>query len=193
MSTHIESGQADSAIDVDRRSISSTTLDAQTEQGVSGQSHHTTSVPHLRVWNKLVYGPDITLGINYLLAGSAPWTEQDNTHVFIPADVKDESSLAMPLLHSEMIEVRGDVGRRFMKCCPESDLKQPIVGFDQSKFTITHLSQNLLEDFWHSPPVLCGKPMRLISRGFPHQNLSVYKVQHAHAMTEEELVHQIGA
>ena len=133
------------------------------------------------------------LGEDYLTTDSPPWSEQANTHVLLPHDVEDHATWVTPLQRSEQEEILALIGGRVLSSPYTESFPPPLVHFYRQKVTLHSHDQRLLQELWLQPPVFRGKPMKIISRGFPHANISMYYSETVPAMTQEDLVKAINA
>jgi hypothetical protein len=124
------------------------------------------------------------------LDGDVPWSEKESEHVL---RFNKSPSKKVRMSRKEKQMVLKQVGEVFLKSSKGKGAGQPLVHFDGQYVYIRALSQELLEKIYDSPPELGGVLMQFVSKGYPHPNTSMYKVDRLPTMPQEALQKKISA
>ncbi|SPO27323.1 uncharacterized protein UTRI_10440 [Ustilago trichophora] len=125
----------------------------------------------MRLWWQDMTGLFTGFSTEYLLDKSTPWSYEANTHVYVDDPTSTPKSK------------KPSAGKRR----EDIILAQPRVRFVDEEVFITIDDPALLESFWRKPPVYRGKELRLVSRGLPWKNVTVWGLSDGQTMSEQEV------
>lgn len=143
----------------------------------------------MRSWWQDMTGLFTGFSTEYLLDRSTPWSDEANTHVFVE-DLNCTNNSKKPLA-GEQKKRREDiilaVSKRAMKEATTEIPEQPRVRFVDDEIYVTFDNPVLLESLWRNPLVYRGKELKLIYRGLPWKNVTVWGLSGGQAMSEQEV------
>ncbi|SPO26975.1 uncharacterized protein UTRI_10440_B [Ustilago trichophora] len=140
----------------------------------------------MRSWWQDMTGRFTGFSTEYLLDKSTPWSYEAYTHVFVDdptSTPKSKKSSARKRREDIILAVL----KRAMKEASTEIPQQPRVRFVDDEVLITIDDPALLESFWRNPPVYRGKELRLVSRGLPWKNVTVWGLSDGQTMSEQEV------
>ncbi|GAC72029.1 amine oxidase [Moesziomyces antarcticus T-34] len=142
-----------------------------------------------RMWTDIVSGEKFGLSVGYLTDRSAPWSKIPFETVLRPHDRRSGGGL--DLTSDEQLEIIGEVAAIFKREKGKYACETPLIYFNGSDAHITIRDSALLEAIWKKQPIFRGKRMKLVSKGFPEKDITVYSVWGVRVMKKSDLMKSI--
>lgn len=140
----------------------------------------------VRQWSEVVYGNTFGLSMAYLADNSVPWSSTAFEMVFrLQKDV-------IPTI-DERSEIIGEIAAIFKRGQHTYyGVTTPLVHFKGANADINIRDKALLELLWKEAPIIKGKKMTLVSKGFPENDITVYSIWGMPAEERHALVNSIS-
>ncbi|KAI3479375.1 hypothetical protein L1887_58580 [Cichorium endivia] len=142
-----------------------------------------------RMWTDIVSGEKFGFSVDYLADRSAPWSKIPFETVLRPHDRL--SGAGRILTSDEKLEIIGEVAAIFKREKGKYAYETPLIYFNGSDAHITIRDSALLEAIWKKQPIFRGKRMKLVSKGFPGKDITVYSVWGVRVMKKSDLMKSI--
>lgn len=143
----------------------------------------------VRMWTEIVSAEKFGLSVDYLTDRSAPWSKIPFETVLRPHDCR--SGDGRSITSDEGLEIIGKVAAIFKREKGKYACETPLIHFKGCDAHITIRDSALLEAIWKKQPVFRGKSMKLVSKGFPEKDVTVFFARGVRAMKKPDLMKSI--